>query len=193
MRKKTFQITISACSDIPKDFEKNGYLSFFFSYAIIESMIFNFLEKHWFDLLQSLSIVMGFLFTALALRNDNRSRRVDHLLSINQSYRDVWDKVFSHPELSRIMKADIDLKAEPITELERRLAYKIILHMYVVYEAIRNKQIAPGEMEKDIYDYLQFPIPRAIWEEMKKYQNKEFVRYIENLLKKHRLEAIELI
>ena len=63
---------------------------------------------------------------------------------------------------------------------------KELIERNTVYEAIQNNQIEKGEMDKDIYDFLQLPIPNAIWEEVKMYHNKQFIDYIDELLSKHR-------
>ncbi len=152
----------------------------------------DFLYQNWFDITQTVFIVLSFLITAFALRNDIRAWKVEHLININDSYKAIWEKTYAMPELSRIRKSNLDLKTNPITEKERRLAREIIMHIYIVYEATKLKQVH-FEMEKDIYDFLHLPIPSVIWNEVKKYQNKDFVRFIDKLLSKSRLETIELI
>lgn len=149
-------------------------------------MINDFVLKNWFDLLQSSFIVGGFILSFIATRNDIRSRKVEHLLHINQSYREIWGKTYTHPELLRIRETDLDLKKKPITDAESRMVREVIIHIYAIYEAIQNNQLEKGEMEKDIYDFLHLPIPNSIWEEVKMYQNKQFVDYIDTLLSKHR-------
>ena len=149
-------------------------------------MINDFIFKNWFDLLQSSFIVGGFIISFISTQNDIRSRKIEHLLHINQSYRQIWSKTYTYPELLRIRETSIDLKTNPITEPERRMIREMIIHIYAIYEAIKSKQIEKGEMDKDIYDFLQLPIPNSIWEEVKMYHNKKFIDYIDELLSKHR-------
>ena len=146
-------------------------------------MISDFLLENWFDLLQTVFIVVGFVLTYRATRHDIRSSRVDHLLQINESHRDIWAKTYEQPELLRIKESELDLEKYPITESERRIVKEGILHIYAVYEAIQNRQIDKGKMEKDIAGYLQLPIPNAVWQEVKIYHNQQFVSYIDNLLR----------
>jgi len=108
-------------------------------------MINDFLLKNWFDLLQSIFIFGGFMLSFIALRNDIRSRKIEHLFQINQSYREIWSKTYTYPELLRIRETDIDLKISPITEPERRMIREMIIHIYAIYEAIQNNQIEKGE------------------------------------------------
>lgn len=145
-------------------------------------MLHDFLLKNWFDLLQTVFIVVGFIFSYIALRNDIRASRFGHLLQLTQSYREIWAKTYDQPELARIKKTGIDLENNPITEVERRMVKEIILHIYVVYEAIENNQLDKSEIAKDITDCLQLPIPNAVWQEVKTYHNKRFVSYIDELL-----------
>lgn len=111
-----------------------------------------------------------------------RSRKMEHLLQLTQSHRDIWSKTYSHPELLRIRQADVNLEKHPITEEERRLAVEIIAQIYSVYEAIQNKQFDNNEIEKDITQHLHLPIPNTIWQEVKEYHDKKFVKYIDGLL-----------
>lgn len=144
-------------------------------------MLNDFLLENWFDVLQSVFIVGGFLLSYFSIRRDSRSRKIGHLLQLNQSHRDIWGKTYTQPELLRIRKTEVDIQKHPITEAERRLAIEVILHIYLVYEAIQHKQLDKNEAEKDIADYLKLPIPNAVWQDIKGYHNKQFVNYIDNL------------
>lgn len=145
-------------------------------------MLDDFLLKYWFELLQSVFIIGAFVHTYYSTRYDNRSRKAEYLLQITQSHREIWGKTYVQPELLRIKKTDVDLQKNPITEPERRLAKEVIMHIYSVYEATAIGLFNKGDMDKDIIDYLQLPIPNVVWQEVKRYYNKEFVNYIEGLL-----------
>lgn len=147
-------------------------------------MLDDFLYKNWFDLLQTTFIVAGFVLSYIAIRGDTKSRKVAHLLQIVQSHRDIWTKTYTHPELLRIRKEDVDLEKHPISEAERRMSQEVIMHIFAVYEAIQNKQLDKGEMEKDIVDYISRPIPNAVWQDVKRYYKKKFVKFIDKLLSK---------
>lgn len=149
-------------------------------------MIDDFLLENWFDLLQSAFIVGGFILSYFATHNDIRSRKVEHLLHINQSYGEIWGKTYAQPELLRIREANLDLKKHPVTHAEQRMVTETIIHIYAIYEAIRSGQLDKGEMEKDIGDFLRLPIPNVVWQEVKGYQNKQFADYIDGLLSGNR-------
>lgn len=150
-------------------------------------MIDNFLLENWFDLLQSVFIVGGFLLSYFSIRSDIRSRKIEQLLQLNQSHRDIWGKTYTQPELLRIREANVDLQKNPVTAAERRLVIEVIMHIYSVYEAIQNKQLDKNGAEKDIVDYLKLPIPTVVWQEIKGYHNKQFVKHIDGLLSKGRV------
>lgn len=145
-------------------------------------MIQQFLLENWFDLVQTLGIIASLYFTYRLFQNETRSQKMEHLLQLNQSHRDIWNKTYSHPELLRIRKADVDLQKNPITDAEKRLSTEVIMHIYSVYEAIQNKQLDNADVEKDIVSHLKLPIPNTVWNEIKKFQNQKFVKYIDDLL-----------
>ena len=146
-------------------------------------MFYDFLLENWFDLLQTVFIVIGFALSYTALRNDARASRVDQLLQLNQSYRDIWAKTYSHPELLRIRETEADLEKYPITEAEERMVKEVILHIYTIHVAVINNQLEGDEIERDFTDYLQLPIPSTIWKRVKGYYPKRFASYIDNLLR----------
>lgn len=147
-------------------------------------MLNDFLFNYWFEVLQSIFIVGAFVHTYYSTRYENRSRKAEYLLQITQSHREIWGKTYAQPELLRIKKANVDLQKNPITELERRFAKEVIMHIYSVYEAISIGLFNKGDMEKDVADYLQLPIPNVVWQEVKRYYNKRFVSDIDKLLSK---------
>lgn len=147
-------------------------------------MLNDFLVKNWFDLLQSAFIVGGFVLSYRAIHSDIQSRKVEHLLQINQSHREIWAKTYTQPELLRIKETDVDLEQHPITDAERRMVQEVIMHIFAVYEAIQNNQLDKGEMEKDIADYLNLPIPYAVWQDVKRYYKKQFIQFIDRLSSK---------
>lgn len=147
-------------------------------------MFDSFLLENWFDILQSFFIVGGFILSYFANRNNIRSRKVEYLFQINQSHREIWGKTYTSPELLRVKAKNIDLQKNPVTEAERRFVIEVIIHIHAVYEAISKGLFKKGEMEKDIASYLLLPIPNLIWQEVKKYYDKQFVSYVDGLLLK---------
>ena len=147
-------------------------------------MIFDFLQQQWFDLLQSLFIILGFLLTISILRLEARSRKINHLLSLQQSRREVWNPILAHPELDRIFLKDIDLEFNPITPKEKIVIKQAISYLHTLFKAAQHKEIpSPQGLEKDIKQFFSLPIPKAIWEEVRMFQEDDFLVFIEMILR----------
>ena len=58
---------------------------------------------HWFDLLQTASIVVGLFATAHSIRADTRERRIQNLFTLTEAHRDLWTKLYDKPELARVL------------------------------------------------------------------------------------------
>jgi hypothetical protein len=48
--------------------------------------VFNWLAEHWFDLIQTVGIIGGLLFTAHAIRKDERARTISNTIALNEQY-----------------------------------------------------------------------------------------------------------
>jgi hypothetical protein len=135
---------------------------------------------HWFDLLQTIGIVGGLLFTAYATWKDEKSRKIGNLIAINAQYQGIWKEFYRHSELTRVLKPDADIAALPITEVEKRFIISLILHLNTVYHAMKEGMFVPIEgLQKDIRNFFSLPIPRSTWEKNRVFQNADFVRFVE--------------
>ena len=74
--------------------------------------------QHWFDLVQSVGIIASLLFSAYTTRKDERARRIGNLIAVNDEYRHIWREFYGQPGLSRVLKHDVDLGREPISDEE---------------------------------------------------------------------------
>ena len=138
------------------------------------------LTLHWLDLLQSISIVGGLLFTGIALRTDARSRRLQSLFAITKNHREIWSECRDRAELGRILDPKANLATKPITEEERMFVTFLILHLKTAYEASRSCfYIPPEALSKDIASFFSLPIPKAVWTKAKEFQDKRFVTFVE--------------
>lgn len=135
---------------------------------------------------ESVGIIASLIFTAVSLRIALRAQRITNLFQLTLYQREVWGGLAEKPELRRILKPDLDLAAEPMTESERRFLTSAILHLSLAYEAQRYKAINPIDgMEKDAKAFFSLPLPRERWRELKNVQNAEFVRFVDRLLMDH--------
>lgn len=140
-----------------------------------------FLSTHWFEAVQTLGILATLACTVVVVRSDQKSRRVQTLLQITQSHREIWEKLLDNPELFRVTQREVDLAAKPITNQERLVVTLLVLHINSAYEATKNKTIARIEgMSRDIASLFSLPIPRAVWNDLRHFQNSKFTVYIES-------------
>jgi hypothetical protein len=140
-------------------------------------------DGNWFTLLQSLGIAGGLLFTAASHRLDAKARRTANLIEITKEHREIWTELYSRPELARISDASVDLEATPITSEEELFIGLLIFHLNSAYHAMRNGlYMKPDGLEKDVAQFFSRPIPRAIWERVRTFQDAELIRFVDACL-----------
>jgi hypothetical protein len=146
------------------------------------------ISVQWFQLLQTIAIISSLLFTAYQLKRTIRNERVTHMLAVTQAHRDIWSKVYDHPELSRIRKSAVNLEVNPITEAERLFVSLLILHLSCVLELSAKGLIIPIEgMDEDIRQFFSRPIPQKVWSDISHLQNIRLVQLVENAIKRGEL------
>ncbi len=139
--------------------------------------------EHWFDLLQTVGIVGGLLFTAYAMRKEERARKVSNLLAAKQQYREIWEALYEHPKLFRVLKTDVDLKNQPIADDEWLFVKFIILNLDTIYRAMNMGMFVKLEgLQKDVKEFFSAPIPRAVWGKLKSLQDQDFAAFVESCL-----------
>ena len=144
----------------------------------------NWFTDHWLDLLQTIGIVGSLLFSAYTTRRAEKSRRISNLISINQEHRQIWKELYAHPELSRVTARDVDLKSSPVTDQEEVLVNSLIIHLDTVHRAMRSGLYVKIEgLQTDIRDFFSLPIPKAVWDRVKIFQDANFVKFLERALK----------
>ena len=137
------------------------------------------LKESWFQALQTLSIVSSLLYTAYMVRVDGRSRKVDHLLSITASHRELWSTLYERPELGRILSPTADLEHTPVTENEEMFVHLVLLHASAAYQAVKEGILAkPHGLEEDLGMFVTLPIPRIVWQRMTSFYEPDFVRFV---------------
>jgi hypothetical protein len=122
------------------------------------------LAEHWLDLAQTAGIIGGLLFTAHALRRDEKARAITNTIAVNEQYSQIWHEFYARPELARILKKDVDLNRQPVSNDEA---------LFVKIQGL----------QKDIRDFLTLPIPKSVWEKIKPFQDGDFVAFVERCVK----------
>jgi len=120
------------------------------------------------------------VFTGLALRWDVKSRRIGNLINLTDAHREIWSQLYCTPKLARVLDPNANLEETPISETERLFVTLLILHLSSVYHALEEGlSVRPDRLRQDIMELFSMPIPRAVWEEIKPFQDCEFVWFVE--------------
>ena len=138
------------------------------------------LTHNWFALVQTVAVTSGFLLVGIAFLLEARARRVQNLIQLTQQHRELWERMYSQPELTRILDPDADLAKTGVTAEEEMFVVFIILHLSSTYYAIRSGFFQkPHGLRKDIERFFSLPIPRAVWERVKILQDAPFVKFVD--------------
>ena len=140
------------------------------------------LDENWFNLLQTAGIVGGLAFTGWSARRENRSRKIENLLSIHDNHRSIWLQIFDDPHLLRVLKPKGRLKDKAVTMQERIFVNLIILHVTSVLTAMRAGVMEkPAGFDVDLKDFFSLPIPKQVWRDTLKFRDDETRRYVESM------------
>ena len=135
--------------------------------------------ENWFDLLSTIGIVASLAFTTHSLRAETKSRRISNLIRLTQSHREIWTELLKHPKLARVLAAQPPIAEEPITIQEEILVNLIIQQLHAAFHAMSDRLvIRQQQLGRDITDFFSLPIPHAIWEKNKVFQNDDFVAFV---------------
>ena len=150
------------------------------------STIANWLLHNGHNLLETAGILGGLIFTSLSFRNDTKSRKVATLISLTAQHRDIWEELYSKPELRRVLDAKIEADSTPTVE-ERKFVNSIILQAHCVFRASElGELITRGGLAKDIGQFFSLPLPANVWGAAKRFHDADFVDFIESSRDDHR-------
>src|ERR1700722_5974438 len=140
----------------------------------------NWIGHNWFSLGQTVVLAGALSLIALGLFLETRARRVGNLIQLTQAHRDLWERMYSQPELSRILDPSANLTQSAITSDEEVFVIFLILHLNTTYYAMRSGFFQkPKGLRKDIERFFSLPIPRAVWARVKDLQDVPFVKFVE--------------
>lgn len=138
------------------------------------------LSEHWFDIFQTVGIISGLLFTAHTVRKDGRAREITNSIAIKDQYRKIWKEMFDHPKLARVLEKTVDVINEPVSKQEEFFVNNLIQHLGTVYRATRfGEFVMLSGLQRDVREFFALPIPRAVWEQIKPFQDSDFVNFVE--------------
>lgn len=137
----------------------------------------------WFAFVQTIAIAGGFFLMGISVCLEARARRAGNLIQLTQQHRDLWERMYLDPQLSRILDPRADLLRKPVTASEEMFAVFLILHLSSTFYAMRAGFFRkPRGLRKDIEGFFSLPIPRAVWSKVKILQERPFVTFVENCL-----------
>jgi hypothetical protein len=140
--------------------------------------------KEWSEFLGTIGVIGGLLFTGFSLRSETKTRRIANLLSITANHREIWTEFLNNPKLTRVRDVAADAKNQPVTDAERVFVTLVILHVNSVFYALNDHLVIKYEgLRRDIEHFFSLPIPNSVWLENKQFQNKDFVEFMEGILK----------
>src|ERR1039458_896455 len=137
-------------------------------------------SQNWFNLFSAIGIIAGLWFTVISLRSETKTRRIANLLSITANHREIWKEFLTNPKLVRVRDTAADTAKHPVTDAERVFVNLVIQHINSVYYTMSDQLVVKYEgLRRDIAQFFSLPIPQAVWERMKVFQNDALVRFIE--------------
>lgn len=145
--------------------------------------------SHWFwevwhGLLGDVGVIASVTIATIALFSDNKTSRVSNLLTLTQNHHELLKPLFRNADLSRVQDTEVDLEAKPLTEAETAYINVRIQHLFSAYRAMQDDlTIRPEGFEADIRDFFSLPLPKAVWDKIRPFQNRDFVAFVESTLK----------
>lgn len=144
------------------------------------------LGQNSFSLVETGLLSGCLIFIGFALFLDSRARRVANLIQLTKDHRDLWERMISQPELSRILDPKTDLYKSPVRPEEEAFVIFLILHLSNFYYGMRSGFFPrPHGLRKDIERFFSLPIPRAVWQKVKDLQDTPFVEFVDRWFPQH--------
>ena len=136
-------------------------------------------------LIQSIGIVAGIMVGVGSIwlgirvsRASTHATRDNALLTVTASHREIWRRYSEAPALRHAL----DWEADPnlMTEEEQQWLRELILHLAASFEAGRLGVLPAAEgLDADVMQLMAKPLPRAVWRQLRPFQNKTFADYID--------------
>src|SRR5688500_880802 len=130
--------------------------------------ILGWVTRHWFDILQTASILAGFFTGAYTIWTNTIERKIGNLFALTNAHREIWSRLYEQKELSRVLSPSVNLRNEPVTLEEELFVHGLILHVRTAFKARElGMQFDDDAVAAGIRQFFNRPIPRTIWERSK--------------------------
>jgi hypothetical protein len=142
-----------------------------------------FLGENWFALAQSLGIIGGLAYNAVALRKDVQARRTADQILLTEQHRELWSEVHRRPELMRLLDPDANPDSQPLTPVEEHYLRLVFVHFHTGWMLAREHSLLSLEvLARDIADFFRLPLPKVGWRRARSAMDPAFVRFVERAL-----------
>jgi hypothetical protein len=118
---------------------------------------------------------------AEARKEEVKARRIANLLTIAANHRELWKVFLYDKELIRVRDKSADVDKQPVTDPERIFVNMVVQHLNTAFYAMNDQLVVNLEgTHRDIAQFLALPVPKAVWERIKIFQNDDFVAFVES-------------
>lgn len=150
----------------------------------MDAQVLSWVENNWFQLLQTVGVVGGLVFTGISIRQSTHARKASDLLTLTDQHRELWNEVYARPGLERIYAPQADLVGKPVTIAEERFLNEVIVHFQMGWQlATAGSLLTLDAMKADVRTFFRLPLPRAVWEATRAGRDPKFIRFIETCQK----------
>jgi hypothetical protein len=140
------------------------------------------LTSNWFSIVETISLVATLTVAICALRPSTKAVKSSVLLNLVNSNREIWGKLVTNPKLQSAVRSTIPA-GKSITSEEKQFVKEVILHSLVSFEIAKMGGLTPTQgVRIDIHDTMSLPVFNTVWNELKVYQPKDFVEFIDNCI-----------
>jgi hypothetical protein len=138
--------------------------------------------SHWHEVLETVGIVGGLLFTGVTLRHDLQARKIAEYLTQSTEHRRLWSHLHRRPGLGRVLERDRDLNQEPLRPGERRFLELVVTHFHTGWLIAQSGHslVPMAVLATDAGYFFALPAPAAVWSEVQMMHQPEFVAFVEH-------------
>ncbi len=131
----------------------------------------------------NLAIAAGLFANAYNIYFARMERKLQTEATLVEGHRDIWSRVIGVPSLARVIDPKADVEALPITLEEELQVMFWILHARLSFKArTSGMKFSDDHVELDHAVHFAFPIPRAVWNRVKAFQDPAFVNFIDRCI-----------
>ena len=140
------------------------------------------LGANWFNIVQTVALIVTLAIATSALRSSGRAAEGSNMLAILTSNREVWSQLTTNPKLQSVMRPATNANGD-VSDEEYTFFLQVINHVRVVFELAQIGGINPVQgTRRDVHDFMNWPVFKAAWDKAKDYQNADFSQFIDNCM-----------